>query len=79
VIFLEKKSKEIKILIWVGTMRIGGQVCKLKKSSNAYKMYKNEEIVERHRHRYEVNPNYIDQLIWCRSRYCRKIKGWKAC
>ena len=45
-----------------GTMRLGGQVCKLKKSSNAYKMYKNEEIVERHRHRYEVNPNYIDQL-----------------
>ena len=45
-----------------GTMRLGGQVCKLKKSSNAYKMYKDEEIVERHRHRYEVNPNYIDQL-----------------
>ena len=45
-----------------GTMRLGGQVCKLNKSSNAYKMYKNEEIVERHRHRYEVNPNYIDQL-----------------
>ena len=45
-----------------GTMRLGGQVCKLKKSSNAYKMYKNEEIVERHRHRYEVNPHYIDQL-----------------
>ena len=45
-----------------GTMRLGGQVCKLKKSSNAYKMYKNSEIIERHRHRYEVNPNYVDQL-----------------
>ena len=45
-----------------GTMRLGGQVCKLKKSSNAYKMYKNSEIIERHRHRYEVNQNYVDAL-----------------
>ena len=44
-----------------GTMRLGGQVCKLKKSSNAYKMYKKDEIIERHRHRYEVNPKYIEQ------------------
>jgi CTP synthase len=26
-------------------------------------MYKKNEIVERHRHRYEVNPAYVDQLI----------------
>ena len=39
-------------------MRLGGQVCKLKKKSNSYKMYKNLEIVERHRHRYEVNPKF---------------------
>lgn len=46
-----------------GTMRLGGQVCKLKKSSNAYKMYKKDEIIERHRHRYEVNPKYIEQYV----------------
>ena len=46
-----------------GTMRLGGQVCKLTKSSNAYKMYKKEEITERHRHRYEVNPFFKDQMI----------------
>ena len=46
-----------------GTMRLGGQVCKLKKSSNAYKMYKKDEIIERHRHRYEVNPKYIKQYV----------------
>ena len=46
-----------------GTMRLGGQVCKLKKSSNAYKMYKNSEIIERHRHRYEVNPAYKAKMI----------------
>ncbi|MDC0006078.1 gamma-glutamyl-gamma-aminobutyrate hydrolase family protein, partial [Gammaproteobacteria bacterium] len=57
-----KKEQRNKNSDMGGTMRLGGQVCKLKKSSNAYKMYKNEEIVERHRHRYEVNPNYIDQL-----------------
>ena len=45
-----------------GTMRLGGQVCKLKKSSKAFKMYKKHEIVERHRHRYEVNPKYVDQF-----------------
>jgi CTP synthase len=57
-----KKQKRNKNSDLGGTMRLGGQVCKLKKSSKAFKMYKNEEIVERHRHRYEVNPNYIDQL-----------------
>ena len=46
-----------------GTMRLGGQVCKLTKSSNAYKMYKKQEITERHRHRYEVNPFFKDQMI----------------
>ena len=46
-----------------GTMRLGGQVCKLKKSSNSYKMYKNIEIVERHRHRYEVNPKFKEAMI----------------
>tara|TARA_B100001057_G_scaffold239976_1_gene240283 strand:+ start:51200 stop:52828 length:1629 start_codon:yes stop_codon:yes gene_type:complete len=41
-----------------GTMRLGGQLCKLKKDSKSHKMYKKDEIIERHRHRYEVNPNY---------------------
>jgi len=45
-----------------GTMRLGGQVCKLKKSSKVFKMYKKHEIIERHRHRYEVNPKYVDQF-----------------
>ena len=45
-----------------GTMRLGGQVCKLKRGSNSFKMYKNIKIVERHRHRYEVNPKYKDKM-----------------
>ena len=46
-----------------GTMRLGGQLCKLKKKSKSYKMYKKEKIVERHRHRYEVNPKYKNEMI----------------
>ena len=44
-------------------MRLGGQLCKLKKGSNSLRMYKNSEIIERHRHRYEVNPKYKDDMI----------------
>jgi len=46
-----------------GTMRLGGQVCKLKKKSNSYRMYKKNEIIERHRHRYEVNPKYKSEML----------------
>ena len=58
-----KKEKRTKNSDLGGTMRLGGQVCKLKKKSNSYKMYKESEIIERHRHRYEVNPNYKDKMI----------------
>ena len=57
-----KKEKRNKSSDLGGTMRLGGQICKLKKSSNSYKMYKNTEIVERHRHRYEVNPKFKDDM-----------------
>lgn len=45
-----------------GTMRLGGQRCRLNKQSASFKAYQSEEIVERHRHRYEVNNNYLTQL-----------------
>ncbi len=45
-----------------GTMRLGGQICLLDKQSKVAKMYKKLRIMERHRHRYEVNPNFIDDL-----------------
>ena len=61
--FSGKKERRNKNSDLGGTMRLGGQVCKLKKSSNAYKMYKKDEIIERHRHRYEVNPKYIEQYL----------------
>jgi len=45
-----------------GTMRLGEYVCQLDKKSFAYKSYRKTLILERHRHRYEFNPAYKDQL-----------------
>ena len=46
-----------------GTMRLGGQKCLIKKSSLSHKLYKKMTITERHRHRYEVNPEFKNKLI----------------
>ncbi|MDA9143291.1 CTP synthase [Gammaproteobacteria bacterium] len=57
-----KKQKRNKNSDLGGTMRLGGQVCKIKKPSNAFNMYKKIEIIERHRHRYEVNPDFAEDM-----------------
>lgn len=45
-----------------GTMRLGGQQCHLKKGSRVADLYGQDEIVERHRHRYEVNNEFVGSL-----------------
>ncbi len=45
-----------------GTMRLGAYPCKIKKGSLAYKIYGEENISERHRHRYEYNNDYKELL-----------------
>lgn len=45
-----------------GSMRLGGQECILKKNSLASKVYGATKIIERHRHRYEINNIYLPQL-----------------
>ena len=45
-----------------GTMRLGAYSCLLEESSLAAKMYGKSEISERHRHRFEVNIAYREQL-----------------
>lgn len=45
-----------------GTMRLGAYPADLKKGTIAHKAYGKNKISERHRHRYEVNPGYVDQL-----------------
>ena len=44
-----------------GTMRLGAQRCPVRPGTLAERIYGNE-VNERHRHRYEVNNNYVDQL-----------------
>ncbi|RRV25229.1 CTP synthase [Stutzerimonas nitrititolerans] len=45
-----------------GTMRLGAQECGLEAGSRVFACYGAERIVERHRHRYEVNNNLLPQL-----------------
>jgi CTP synthase len=45
-----------------GTMRLGGQECRLDEGSLALRIYGAQSIVERHRHRYEVNNRFVPTL-----------------
>jgi CTP synthase len=56
---LQRRSRESEL---GGTMRLGGQVCNLKPGSRAHALYGRDEIVERHRHRYEFNNRYRERL-----------------
>ncbi|WP_456327503.1 glutamine hydrolyzing CTP synthase [Archaeoglobus sp.] len=53
----QKKVKELG-----GTMRLGEIEVTIVKGTLAYKLYGREKVYERHRHRYEVNPEYIEDL-----------------
>lgn len=56
---VEQRSKDSDL---GGTMRLGAQPAYLTKDSKLAEIYGSEEINERHRHRYEVNENYVEQL-----------------
>ncbi|MFP3014105.1 MAG: CTP synthase [Arsenophonus sp.] len=45
-----------------GTMRLGGQFCHLIKGSKVYELYNSDIIIERHRHRYEVNNTFLARI-----------------
>ena len=45
-----------------GTMRLGSWRCVIENNSLAYKIYSTNEISERHRHRYELNFDFVSQL-----------------
>lgn len=46
-----------------GTMRLGAQQCNLEEGTLARRVYDKKQIVERHRHRYEVNNAFLDTLV----------------
>jgi CTP synthase len=45
-----------------GTMRLGAQLCHLAEGSKVAQLYGSNQIYERHRHRYEVNNNLLDEI-----------------
>jgi len=45
-----------------GTMRLGGYECLIKPDTKLYEAYKTDKVIERHRHRYEVNAAYEENL-----------------
>lgn len=45
-----------------GTMRLGAYKCELKPNSKSHSAYNSEVILERHRHRFEFNNDYIDEF-----------------
>lgn len=57
-----------------GTMRLGAQDCHLSEGSAVRELYGKELISERHRHRYEINNNYIEQL----GESGMQVVGWSA-
>ncbi len=46
-----------------GTMRLGGQTCHLQAGTKVREIYAQDDIVERHRHRYEFNNTLREQLV----------------
>ncbi|WP_323847832.1 MAG: CTP synthase [Phytoplasma sp.] len=50
---------KIKNSILGGTLRLGSYSCRLKKNTKSYEIFQKEFINERHRHRYEMNSEYI--------------------
>ncbi len=57
-----------------GTMRLGAQPCHLEEGSRAREIYGEAVINERHRHRYEVNNNYLEPM----REQGMQVGGWSA-
>ena len=61
-IVIEMMNEQREVVAMGGTMRLGAFPCNLRPGSLATRVYKAEEISERHRHRYEVNPAYFERI-----------------
>ena len=59
---MECQKENIRNARYGGSMRLGEYKAILKKGTIAAKAYDSYEIIERHRHRYEVNPLFIDKI-----------------
>lgn len=59
---IDMMEEQKKITVKGGTMRLGAYPCDIKPGSLAHRIYGREHISERHRHRYEFNNIYLEQL-----------------
>lgn len=59
---MEEQKEKLKEKKYGGTMRLGAYKCRLQQKTHAYKAYNNSLIFERHRHRYEFNNKYKNDL-----------------
>lgn len=59
---IDMMEEQKKITEKGGTMRLGAYECKLKKGSRASHIYGESVVFERHRHRYEFNNKYLEQI-----------------
>jgi CTP synthase len=59
---MNSQKEKLKKEEYGGSMRLGSYECYLKKGSIAKSLYKASMVLERHRHRYEVNPLFIERL-----------------
>lgn len=59
---MESQKKNVDEKKYGGNMRLGSYTAVIAKNTHAYNAYKNGEVIERHRHRYEVNTDYINQF-----------------
>jgi CTP synthase len=63
--FIPDQVKIIQDSRYGATMRLGAWPAILKKGTIVYKLYGTGKVSERHRHRYEVNPDYVERLEKC--------------
>ncbi|ETB63963.1 TPA: CTP synthase [Candidatus Nomurabacteria bacterium] len=76
---MEEQKEKIENKKMGGSMRLGAYPAIVKKGTVAYKAYGKEEISERHRHRYEVNPLYVDRLEKAGLVFSAKSKDGVLC
>lgn len=59
---MDEQKEKMKKAEFGGSMRLGSYEAVIKKGTLAYKLYSTDKILERHRHRFEVNPYFIPKI-----------------
>jgi CTP synthase len=60
---IDLMPEQLEVASLGGTMRLGNWPMRIRPGTRLYDLYLREEVQERHRHRYEVNPAYVDRLV----------------